>query len=264
MSDLALIAGQGRLPELLFDALAEAPFVAAMDGFPPEGLVVDQVFRFEHLGTFLAGLTGRGCKRVCFAGSMARPPVEPGLIDAATMPLVPRLMAAMGQGDDALLREVLAVFGEAGLTVVAADEILPELVPEAGLLGAVPLSDRAEAEADRAAAIVAAMGGVDIGQGCVVHKGQALAVEGLFGTDWMLESLRARPDGAGGVFFKAPKPGQDRRIDLPAIGPETIMRVAAAGLDGLVIEAGGVMVLDREAVIAAADRAGLFLWARSP
>ncbi|MYF89777.1 MAG: LpxI family protein, partial [Boseongicola sp. SB0676_bin_33] len=75
-------------------------------------------------------------------------------------------------------------------------------------------------------------------------------------------SLDRRPDGSGGIFAKAPKPGQDRRVDLPTIGPGTATCVADAGLGGIVIEAGGVMVLDREESVQVADDAGIFLWVR--
>jgi hypothetical protein len=76
-------------------------------------------------------------------------------------------------------------------------------------------------------------------------------------------SLRPNPKGARGVLYKAPKPGQDRRIDLPAIGPDTIRNAAAAGLAGIAIAAEGVLILDYAATVAAADAAGLFLWARA-
>jgi hypothetical protein len=141
------------------------------------------------------------------------------------------------------------------------------------------------------------MGAADIGQALVVAQGQVIAVEAQPGTDWMLASLLARegeraPTGGlfddpfgvaadmfggpavtrprgrdpalppGGLLYKAPKPAQDLRADLPAIGPETVRGAAAAELEGIVIEAGGVMVLDRAATVAAADAAGLFLWVR--
>lgn len=96
----------------------------------------------------------------------------------------------------------------------------------------------------------------------MVHRGQALAVEGLYGTGWMLESLKQRPDGEGGLLAKSPKPHQDRRIDLPAIGPETIAQAVAAALDGIVLEAGGVMILESAETIAAANVEGLFIWVR--
>lgn len=259
---LALIAGQGGLPGALVAARQTQPYIAAMDGFPPDELTPDEVFRIEHLGSFLKGLTARGITQVAFAGAMARPPIDQSQIDADTMPLVPRLAMAMGQGDDALLREVLAVFEEAGLSVVGADQIAPHLLPGPGILGTQAPSTMAESDVKRAAEIVQKMGQADVGQACVVHRGQALAIEGLFGTDWMLNSLGARPDGKGGVFFKAPKPDQDRRVDLPTIGPETVRRAATAGLDGLALAAGGVLVLDQAATVAEADALGLFLWVK--
>ena len=114
----------------------------------------------------------------------------------------------------------------------------------------------------RGAEIVAALSAADVGQGCVVLKRQALAIESAYGTDWMLASLTARPDTAGGVLVKMPKDGQDRRVDLPTIGVTTVEAAAQARLDGITIEAGGVLVLDRDAVRAACDRLGLFLWVR--
>jgi len=147
-------------------------------------------------------------------------------------------------------------------------EIAPALVPGAGVLcGAV--NERDSTDAARAAAIVAALGRVDVGQGAVVQHGLCLAVEALPGTDAMLGAVAAipaglRPAGAKGVFYKAPKPLQDRRIDLPALGVETVRRVAAAGLGGIVWEAGGVICLDLPVMRAEAEAAGLFLWAREP
>lgn len=260
---LALIAGQGALPGEIVSALPERPHVAALAGFPPESVAPDEEFRLEQLGSFLNGLTARGVTEVCFAGAVKRPPIDQGAIDAATMPLVPRIAAAMGQGDDGVLRTIIAVFEEAGFDVRAAHDLAPSLLPEAGVLaGDVP--EAADREIARAREVLAAMGAADTGQACVVHRGQALALEGLFGTDWMLQSLLARPDGRGGLLYKGPKPGQDRRVDLPTIGPDTLDGAAAAGLDGVVIEAGGVLVIDRERTVETANAHGLFLLVAAP
>lgn len=261
---LALIAGQGALPGVLVASLETAPLVASLEGFPPEGLSPDISFRIEHLGSLLKQLQERGVREVCFAGAIRRPPIDPSQIDSATMPLVPKMMTAIQAGDDAALRTVLEIFGEAGFAVKAAHEIAPELLPDAGSLTQRQPDRDWDEEAIRARKAIAAMGQADIGQSCVVHRGQVLAMEGSFGTDWMLESLANRPDDGGGLFFKAPKPGQDRRIDLPVIGPETVAKAARAKLDGIAIEHEGVMVLDQEATIAAANEAGLFLWVRRP
>jgi len=204
---------------------------------------------------------------VTFAGAVQRPRLDPAMFDAATAQLVPRLIAAMGQGDDATLREVVALFEDAGFAVAATADIAPGLVPGPGLLAGT-LTPQDHADATRAAAIVAALGAVDVGQGCVVQQGLCLGVEVLAGTDALLsgivplDALRPDPARGRGLFFKAPKPGQDRRIDLPTLGPDTVLATAQAGLGGIVWQAGGVICLDLADMQTAAAENGLFLWAR--
>lgn len=261
---LALIAGEGKLPAVLVDNLSDLPYIAALEGHLPKYLTPDRVFRIEHLGTLLEEFKALGVRDVCFAGAIQRPAVDPGKIDAATMPLVPRMMAALGKGDDGALREVLAIFEEAGFAVRAANELASALLPVEAVYTARRTEAQHEADAARAAEVLAHLGPLDVGQSCVVHQGQVLAIEGRFGTDWMLKSLRHRPDGIGGVFYKAPKPGQDRRIDLPLVGVDTIAAAKKAGLEGVIVEENGVMVLDLAAVERAADELGLFFWVRRP
>lgn len=257
----ALICGGGRLAAAVAARLDD-PLVTALEGHAPDGLAAE-TFRLERLVPFLESLADRGVTRVAFAGAVRRPPLDPELFDRRTAMLVPRMAAAMQQGDDALLRELIAVVEEAGLEVVGLSEVAPELVPPAGILAGQP-SPRDERDAARAAAIVAGLGNLDIGQGAVVAGGLCLAVETLPGTEAMLDFVRQTRRGQGGVLWKAPKPGQERRIDLPAVGPETVRQAAAAALSGIAWEAGGVVLIDRDAAIAAAGAAGLFLWARDP
>ena len=264
----ALIAGTGALPALLA-AAAPGWRICEMEGFPAAVPGAEPLrFRVERLVPFLDALLDAGVKQVCFAGAMQRPRLEPEFFDARTASLVPRLVGALQAGDDATLRAVIDLFEDWGFEVVGADTLAPDLVPGEGLLCGDP-GARDEADATRAAEIVAALGAVDVGQGAVVAEGLCLATEALPGTDAMLDfaaAHRARliRSPKSGVFFKAPKPGQDRRIDLPAIGPQTVAKAAAAGLAGIVFEAGGVLLLDRAATIAAAEETGLFLWGRAP
>ena len=274
MTTTAIIAGQGALPGLLITALqrrGEAFVVAEMEGFPATVSGIDTLrFRIERLVPFLEHLADSGVSRVVFAGAVQRLRLEPELFDARTATLVPRLLGAIQAGDDAALRTVIGIFEEWDFEVVGADSIAPDLVPGAGLLIGTP-SEADQFDAARAAVIVAALGALDLGQGAVVAQGQCLAVETFPGTDAMLafveaHAARLRPDpkGAKGVFYKAPKPGQDRRIDLPALGPDTVHAAHRAGLAGIAWEAGGVMLLDRGAMQLQAERLGLFLWARTP
>lgn len=263
----AIIAGQGRLPAAIAAGMSEIPLVAAMDGFAPEGLATDINFRVERLVPFLRALERDGIEQVIFAGAVTRPRLDPAMLDEATASLLPRLMAAMAAGDDATLRVVIELFEEFGFTIVGVEDIAPALLPGVGLLAGT-VTSRDEADAIRAEVIVAALGAVDVGQGAVVVQGLCLGVEALPGTDALLAQVAGiaalRPDPAlgKGVFYKAAKPGQDRRIDLPTLGPDTVRGAAAAGLGGVAFQAGSVICLDLDEMKRLAGELGLFLWAR--
>ncbi|MGR3615813.1 MAG: LpxI family protein [Paracoccaceae bacterium] len=259
---LALIAGTGALPQEIIAHLDEEPLVCAMAGSEPDMVKQHLDFRIEQLGTFILYLREKGVNQLCMAGAVKRPPIDPSEIDAATMPLVPVLQQAIGSGDDGALRAMIGIFEKAGLRVRAAHEIAPDLLMGEGVPTKAKPGELDKPDALRGAEVVASMAAADIGQACVIRARQALAVEGMFGTDWMLQSLANRPDGQGGLLFKAQKPGQDTRADLPTMGPETVRRAAEAGLAGIVLQANGVIVLDRAQVISECDRLGLFLWLR--
>lgn len=255
------------MPAAVAEAV-QAPLVCALDGFSPDGLGVDMTFRVERLVPLFQALEEAGVTEVTFAGAVQRPRLDPALFDPATAQMVPRLVAALQRGDDATLRVVLALFAEAGFAIRGTAEIAPGLVPGPAVLAGHP-TDRDRQDADRAAAIVAALGAVDVGQGAVVAQGLCLAVEALPGTDAMLkgvamlpEDLRPDPARGKGLLYKAPKPGQDLRIDLPTLGPETVEAAARAGLGGLCWQAGTVICLDLPRMQALARQSGLFLWAR--
>ena len=267
MTGLALIAGQGALPAALVSALPRPPLICALEGFLPDGVAVDIPFRLERLVPLLRELDARGITQVGFAGAVRRPRLDPSLFDPATAQMVPRILAAMGQGDDGALRAVIGIFEEAGFTVQGVAQMAPSLIPQAGI-HAGEITPDMPSDAARAEAIIAALGTVDVGQGCVVAQGQCLAVEVLTGTDAMLAGLAnlgdLRPDPARGrgIFYKSAKQGQDRRIDLPTLGPTTVEMAARAGLGAIVWRAGDVICLDLPAMILKAKALGLTLWAR--
>lgn len=295
----ALICGTGHLPAAVAAVQEHPPLVCVLDGFAPEGLAADLTFRLEHLGTLLGTLRAKGVREVCLCGAITRPALDPAQIDAATAPLLPTLRAALGQGDDRALRAVIAVFEEAGFAVRAAHELAPALLMPEGVPTQARPGPQARSDAQEARLALAEMGRRDIGQSCILRAGRVVALEGQDGTDamlraqerhsaappppqasdpftWLTDQTAEALDSAadwlagpqaprrdGGLLFKAPKPGQDRRADLPTIGPNTALEAAQAGLDGIVIEAGGVLVLDQAAVIRNLDAAGMFLWVRA-
>lgn len=264
MSRVAVIAGQGDLAPAVIAALDD-PYIACLDGFAPNMAATG--FRLERLVPFIEYLHDQGVTSVTFAGAVRRPRLDPEAFDPRTAALVPRILAAMQSGDDAALRAVIGIFEEFELPVVGTAEIAPDLVPGPELL-AGEISDADRADADRAARILQQTGPLDLGQGVVVAQGLCLALETLPGTDAMLDfaalhgDLRPNPQGAGGVLYKAPKPDQDLRIDLPTLGPDSVIRASRAGLAGIAWQAGGVIVLNRKEMIQHANDTGLFLWSR--
>ncbi|ETX30751.1 LpxI family protein [Roseivivax isoporae] len=257
---LALITGRGALPRAVAEAQTVPPLVCALSGHAPEGLVPDIVFRLERLGGLMARLRRRGVDRICLCGGIDRPRLSPFAFDLATLRLLPTIRRALRRGDDGALRLTVALFETAGFTVVGAHEAAPGLLPPAGVPTAAEPDGATRADVRAGDAILAEMGRADLGQACILRDGQALARERDSGTDAMIAGLGTA--GRGAILFKAPKPGQDRRVDLPTIGPATAAAAVAAGLRGIVIEAGGVIVLDRDEVVRRLDAAGLFLWLR--
>lgn len=269
----AIVAGNGVLPHLLGKAMqasGEGFLVAQAAGTEPplEESWRRETFHVERLAVFLEHLADLGVGRVVFAGATRRTALDPSLVDPKTATWLPRLVTQFQKGDDSFLRTVIALFEEAGFTVVGAHDVAPDLLAPAGVLTKAQPDDVARGDAARAATLAGLLGQQDVGQGAVVAEGQCLALETLPGTDAMLQFVAqvraARPDfgPGGGVFYKAPKPNQDRRIDLPAIGPSTVEGCVRAGLRGIVYEPGGVLLLDREKLLHAADAAGMFLWGR--
>ena len=259
---LALIAGEGGLPPVLVASLRARgqpdPVICQMDGFTPD-LPADMTripFRFETLGSLFVDLRAMGVDQICMAGRVRRPVIDESAIDVATAPLMARLGAALGLGDDGTLREIIAIMQEAGFSICAAHDIAPELLPPSGVLSRAQPNVRQINDAIRGEEIVAAMGRADTGQACVIRASEVLAREGLEGTDAMIAPAR------GAILFKAPKPDQDRRVDLPTIGPNTLMLATKAGFSAVVIESGGVIVLDQPRCVAIADASGLVFWVR--
>lgn len=273
MGRLGLIAGGGALPLRVAERLAvegQAPFVVRLKGFADAAALS----RFEgadlglgEFGRCIEALKAAGCDRVCFAGLVSRPDFARLMPDWKGVAVLPGLIAAARNGDDALLRQVLGVFEQAGFRVVGADDILGGETLASGPLGAVTPSPEARADVAKALAVAEAIGGLDIGQGAVVARGLVLAVEAQEGTDEMLrrvarlpQALRGREGAREGALAKAPKPIQERRVDLPVIGVRTVELAAAAGLAGIAGRAGDLIVIDRAGVAEAADRLGLFVW----
>ncbi len=268
---LGIIAGGGPLPGRVARAASQAGrpvFIVALDGYAEPAVVAPYAHATARLGAAgrtIALLREHRCGDIVIVGPVRRPSLLHLRPDAEGTRLLARIGRAAFGGDDGFLAAIVRVLGEEGFRVLGAHEVLTEAVGPPGLLSRAAPDAEASADIARAVTVARALGCVDVGQGCVVQQGIVLAVEAIEGTDAMLARAAAlgRP-GPGGVLVKLVKPGQDRRADLPTIGPRTIDAAAAAGLRGIAFEAGGTLFTDRAACVARADLAGLFLLGLDP
>jgi DUF1009 family protein len=196
------------------------------------------------------------------AGGVRRPDLWKLRPDLGFFLSLPRIVEMLAGGDDSVLSRVVRFFEAKGIAVRGAHEVAPDLLALAGPAGALSLDRQAQADAELGFAVRAALGPLDAGQAVVIADGKVLAIEGAEGTDAMLArvaGLRAEHTDAApnGVLAKGPKPGQELRVDMPAIGPRTVEAVAAAGLAAVAVEAGAVLLLDRTEAVEVANARGI-------
>jgi UDP-2,3-diacylglucosamine hydrolase len=267
---LGILAGGGALPARLVAscrAAARPVFVLAFEGIAdPDGFAsVPHAFvRLGAAGEGLRLLHENGVEELVLAGSVRRPTLASLRPDWRTARFLARV-SLRALGDDGLLRAVIAELEAEGFRVVGVDSVLADALAPAGPIGALRPDAAAEADIGRGIAVARALGALDIGQAVVVHDGLVLGLEAAEGTDALIaRSAALRRAEAGGVLVKTAKPGQERRADLPAIGPSTVRAAAAARLAGIAVEAGSTVLIDRAALVAAADAAGVFVVGIAP
>jgi DUF1009 family protein len=276
-SPVGIVCGGGALPFAVAAAVlrrGRPVFLLPIEGWADADRVAAYPHAWMKLGQF--GRAQRlarnaGCSDVVCIGTLRRPLLRSMKLDWTTIRLLPRLYRLYRGGDDHLLSGVGRLVEEHGFHLLGAHEVAPEILVPEGVLSRRSPSPVQLADARRGFALLEVVGSFDVGQAAVVCDNRILAIEGPEGTDAMLKRVaelrrtgRIRFANGAGVLVKASKPGQERRLDLPAIGPTTVAGVSEAGLAGIALRADEVLMAESEALVAAADEAGLFLLGVSP
>lgn len=269
---LTIIAGGGSVPAHVAAAAVAAGrpvlIVAlkgeadpAVEAFPHEWVGWGDLGRLDHL------LASRKSRDMVMVGSVrTRPDFRSIKLDLATMKSLKDILAIVIGGDNDVLSGAVKFFERRGQRIVGAHEIAPDLVAGAGAIGRRKPGRDEVADVAVAMRAATAIGAIDAGQAAVAVNGRIVALEAAEGTDQMLQRLKALRDsgrvrwsGRAGVLAKCPKPQQDLRVDMPTIGPRTIEAAIEAGLAGIAVAAGKVMIVDRATVVRRADAEGLFV-----
>lgn len=275
MHTLGIIAGGGELPHRLVEHCRseKRPYVVARIRGMADGTLSTHPggeVGIGEIGKLIDLFHAHGVKAVCMVGIVRRPNFQTLKVDGRGLRLLPKVIAAARQGDDALLRVVMGEFEREGFVIEGAEAANRNLTLPLGPLGKYGIGLHSE-DVDKAIQIARIMGQNDIGQGAVVCRGLVLAVEAQEGTDGLLHRVQSLPVAVRGsrqdrvgVLAKWPKPIQDRRVDLPTIGVKTVKDAARAGLAGIVGEAGATLVLNPARVKRLADKLGVFVVGVAP
>ncbi|GEJ58735.1 LpxI family protein [Anaeromyxobacter diazotrophicus] len=262
MSTIGLLAGGGRFPLLLAESARRAGHRVVATGFvrqtsPELEQAVDALtwVKLGEFGKIAAALKQGGATEVVMLGGVAKVRFfRDAWLDAAGLKILAQVAV---RSDDNLLRAIARWFEEQGLPVVDPAPLLADRVAPEGVLGKRAPSEDEWRDARYGLELARGIGRLDLGQTVVVKDGVALAVEALEGTDACVRRGGGLAEGA--VVAKAVKPQQDRRFDLPAVGPDTVEVMREVKARVLAVEAGATLVMDREEMVRRADRAGIAL-----
>ena len=268
---LGIIAGGGRMPlevAAAADASGRKVFIAAIHGAADPAIEAfpHSWVHLGQLGRLISVLRSANCRELVIIGHITRPDLTTIKLDPAALKHLPRIMSLAIGGDNSILSSIVQFFEAEDFTVTGAHQVAPALLASPGALSRAEPDRQDREDIALGYRLIDTLGPFDVGQCAVVAAGNVIAIEGAEGTDAMLQRCsglvgrgRRRRGSRVGVLIKCPKPGQELRVDLPVIGPDTVENAAAAGLTGIAIAASRVLIVDRAATVAAADKAGLFL-----
>ncbi len=263
---LGIIAGSGELPRRLVESCLtrnRPVFILALEGEADAETTENMPHAWCRIGAAAKGLKllrDHGVIELVIAGGVRRPSLSSIRPDWWAA----KFLAKIGYrllGDNGFLSALAKELENEGFRLIGAHELLDEAasIPEGPLGRVVPGVD-ARADIARGIQIARAIGALDVGQAVVVQQGLVLGVEAIEGTDALLRRCAGlRREGPGGVLVKVEKPGQEARIDRPTVGPRTVRLASEAGLQGIAVEAGATLLIDREEIVRSADAAGLFV-----
>jgi UDP-2,3-diacylglucosamine hydrolase len=270
---IGLIAGNGTFPFLVLRAARElghdvAVVAIAGEAFPELETLAQEVGRTSFvwvelgaLGKCIAALKDAGASRAVMAGQVKHVKLFGGVSPDPTLLAAMRRLPA--NNTDALIAAVAGVLQEHGISLMNSTALLANLMARPGVMTAVAPDEQMQADFEFGYRVADTISGLDIGQTIVVKARAVVAVEAMEGTDAAI-ARAGRLAGRGTRIVKVAKPGQDMRFDVPVIGRATIAAMAAAGADGLSVDAGKTLMVEGDAVIHAADEAGIVVVGRKP
>ena len=268
---LGIIAGGGTLPQTLINHCLQNKrefFVLAIENNADKAIFTEDIphkwIRIGQAGTGFKLMHEQNVQEIVMIGTIHRPTLADLLPDLRTAAFFAKI-GLKSVGDDGILRALVKEIESENMRVVGIHEVIPDLLVKEGVLTKHKPDKQALADISRGVEVARELGKLDVGQAVIVQQGLVLGVEGIEGTDKLIERCGTyQRKGVGGVLVKLRKPQQDMRIDLPTIGTKTIENLHSAGMRGVAVHAGNALIVDEEKVIALADKYSMFICGIEP
>ncbi len=262
---LAIIAGNGSIPFYLIEEcnkIGREYCLIIIEGHGKElseKYDPDYIVSLSKMGRAVKYVKNIGIKHILMVGGVKRPSLKNIIPDLWTAKFLTTISSKVS-GDNSVLSKLTKALEREGFIIVAPEEVLPNLICPKGTLGKVKPNQQNNEDISTGYRIAKIIGANDIGQSIIIENGLVIAVEAAEGTDRMIKrSLNLKKEKKAGVLIKVIKPMQDKRIDRPVIGIDTIKAVKKAGLDGIALESNEILILNYSDVILYADEEGLFV-----
>jgi len=257
---IAIIAGGGDLPLKLLDKLQNLErsyVVASIKGQGPDGY---PSFEIGEIGSFLNFVKEAGASEILLCGSVKRP----SFLSLKLDPIGKKWFRSLGVraflGDDSLLKGIKKLLEKEGLSIISPQSILETLLTPIGVLTKTKPTDRDLQDIARGLFVLNILSKTDIGQSVVVQEGVVLGVEASEGTGALIKRcLDLKLSELGGVLVKTSKINQEKAIDLPTIGKNTILEAKYSKLSGIALGASQSQIIDFEETVRSADENGIFI-----
>lgn len=262
---LGIIAGSGSMPQRLAhacEARGIEPFIIAFEGHTDQETTQGRNHLWTRLGAsghVIKTLKKHNVKDLVMIGPIRRPSLSEMIPDLKTIEFFTKI-SFKALGDNDFLKAVRTMLEEEGFTIHGVHKFIDDMLAQKGSIGKYAPKNDDWVDINRGIEVARALGSLDVGQSVIVQQDFVLGVEAVEGTDELMRRCKAlRRKGRGGVLVKTCKPQQDRDLDLPTIGPDTVVLAVETGLAGIALEAGQCLVIDADKVAEEADKNKIFV-----
>ena len=215
-----------------------------------------------QFGKIINILKQNNCKKVLFAGKVAKPKFSGLKLDLKGIYYISRIIRKSKKGDAAILKEIINILKQEKIRTINSLTFNPELTLKKGTYSKVKPNKEDKKDIKKAISTLSKLGKYTFSQGAVVRNNKVVSIEGKGGTEKMLNECKSKKFKNIGVLVKFPKKKQDLRIDLPTVGLKTLKQCKAAGLKGIVLKSKQNVFLERKKCISFANKKKMYITAQ--